>query len=71
MGTILKLALQLVEAMKYRIENGKPHPGMDALYLEIMKERDRAAVGQRDTETLDTLADRALWLNTFDEINEE
>ncbi|WP_304408344.1 hypothetical protein [Bacteroides acidifaciens] len=48
--------------MKYRIEHNELPSGIDTLYMEVMKEYDRAVIGQRDTEALNTIADRVLWL---------
>lgn len=62
MEPTLKLALQLIEIMKYRIEHNELPSGIDTLYMEVMKEYDRAVIGQRDTEALNTIADRVLCL---------
>lgn len=62
MEPTLKLALQLIEIMKYRIEHNELPSGIDTFYMEVMKEYDRTVIGQRDTEALNTIADRVLWL---------
>ena len=62
MDKTLKLALQLIEVMKYRIEHNELPSGIDTLYLEVMKEYDRSKVEGRDTEALNSIADRILWL---------
>lgn len=62
MEPTLKLALQLIEIMKYRIEHNELPSGIDIFYSEVMKEYDRAVIGQRDTEALNTIADRVLRL---------
>lgn len=62
MDKTLKLALQLIEVMKYRIEYNELPSGIDTLYLEVMKEYDRAKVEGCDTEALNTIGDRILWL---------
>lgn len=62
MEPTLKLALQLIEVMKYRIEHNELPSGIDTLYMEVMKEYDRAKIYDRDTEALNTIADRVLWL---------
>ena len=67
MDTTLKLSLQLIEVMKYRIEHNELPSGIDALYKEVMKEYDRAKIDGRDTEALNTIADRILWLKETDE----
>lgn len=67
MEPTLKLALQLIEVMKYRIEHNELLSGIDALYKEVMKEYDRAKIDGRDNETLNTLADRILWLKEIEE----
>lgn len=67
METTLKLALQLIEVMKYRIEQNKLPSGIDTLYMEVMKEYDRAMIDGCDTEALNTLADRILWLKEIEE----
>ena len=68
MDTTLKLALQLIEVMKYRIEFNELPSGIDTLYREVMKEYDRAKIDGRDTEVLNTIADRILWLKEIEEI---
>lgn len=67
MDTTLKLALQLIEVMKHRIEHNELLSGIDTLYMEVMKEYDRAKIDDRDTEALNTIADRILWLKEFEE----
>lgn len=67
MDTTLKLALQLIEVMKYRIEHNELLSGIDTLYMEVMKEYDRAKIDGRDTEALNTIADRILWLKEIEE----
>lgn len=62
MDKTLKLAFQLIEVMKYRIEHNELPSGIDTLYLEVMKEYDRSKVEGRDTEALNSIADRILWL---------
>lgn len=62
MEPTLKLALQLIEIMKYRIEHNEVPDGIDAFYSEVIKEYDRAKIEQRDTDALNTIADRVLWL---------
>lgn len=62
MDKTLKLAFQLIEVMKHRIEHNELLSGIDTLYLEVMKEYDRAKVEGRDTEALNTISDRILWL---------
>lgn len=52
MNTTLKLALQLIEVMKYRIEHNELLSGFNTLYMEVMKEYDRAKIDGRDTEAL-------------------
>lgn len=74
MKPTLKLALQLIEVMKYRIEQNEIPSGMRDFTLEVLKEYDRAVCDKRDpeiVEALNTLGDRCLWLETFDEINHE
>lgn len=68
MEPTLKLALQLIEVMKYRIEQNELPSGIDTLYREVMKEYDRAKIDGRDTEALNTIADHIMWLK---EIKEE
>lgn len=67
MEPTLKLALRLIEVMKHRIEYNEL-PSTGALYLDVMKEYDRAKIDGRDTDALNTIADRILWL---DEISAE
>lgn len=67
MEATLKLALQLIEVMKYRIEQNEPLSGINTLYGEVMKEYDRAKIDGRDTEALNTIADRILWLKEIEE----
>jgi len=67
MEATLKLALQLIEVMKYRIEQNEILSGIDTLYMEVMKEYDRAKIDGRDTEALNTIADRILWLKEIEE----
>lgn len=74
MDKTLKLALQLIEVMKYRIEQNEIPSGMRDFTLEVLKEYDRAVCDKRDPEiieALNTLGDRSLWLETFDEINNQ
>lgn len=75
MDKTLKLALQLIEAMKYRIEHNEiPSSGLRILTAKALKEHDLAVVEDRDPkiiEALNAIGDRCLWLETFDEINEE
>ena len=54
--------------MKYRIEFNELPSGIDTLYREVMKEYDRAKIDGRDTEVLNTIADRILWLKEIEEI---
>lgn len=67
MDKTLKLALQLIEVMKYRIEHNELPSGINVLYSEVMKEYDRAKIYDRDTEALNTIADRILWLKETEE----
>lgn len=62
MEPTLKLALQLIEVMKHRIEHNEVPSGIDILYKEVMKEYDRAKIDGHDTEALNAIADRILWL---------
>ncbi len=70
MEPTLKLALQLIEVMKYWIEHNGLLSGIDTLYMEVMKEYDRAKIDGRDTEALNTIADRILWLKEIEEEDE-
>ena len=67
MEPTLKLALQLIEVMKYRIEHNELPSGINTLYMEVMKEYDRSKIDGRDTEALNTIADRILWLKETEE----
>lgn len=67
MEQTLKLALQLIKVMKYRIEHNELPSGIDTLYMEVMKEYDGAQIYGRDTEALNTIADRILWLKETEE----
>lgn len=67
MEPTLKLALRLIEVMKHWIEHDEL-PSTDALYLDVMKEYDRAKIDGLDTDALNTISDRILWL---DEISAE
>lgn len=70
MEQTLKLALQLIEVMKHRIEYNEVPSGIDTLYKEVMKEYDCAKIDGRDTEALDAIADRILWLKETEEKQE-
>lgn len=67
MDQTLKLALRLIEIMKYRIEYNEVPSGIDSLYKEIMKEYDCAKIDGHDTEALDAIADRILWIKEAEE----
>lgn len=71
MNQTLKLALQLIEVMKHRIEHNEVPSGIDVLYKEAMKEYDRAKIDGHDTEALNAIADRILWLKEAEEEEEE